>query len=71
MIAKLFHGKSRRAEIKPAISFHALRHTHGSMVATCAVPMAAIAEQLGHAYTRMTEKRYAHLPRHSRGGGVL
>jgi integrase len=51
----------RRAKIKPAISFHGLRHTHGSMLAMRAVPMAVIAEQLGHADTRMTEKHYAHL----------
>jgi integrase len=51
----------RRAKIKPAISFHGLRHTHGSMLAMRAVPMAVIAEQLGHTGTRMTEKHYAHL----------
>ena len=51
----------RRAKIKPAISFHGLRHTHGSILAMRAVPMAVIAEQLGHADTRMTEKHYAHL----------
>src|SRR5262249_45518721 len=37
------------------------RHTHGSMLAMRAVPMAVIAEQLGHTGTRMTEKHYAHL----------
>jgi integrase len=51
----------RQEKIKPAISFHGLRHTHGSMLAMRAVPMAVIAEQLGHADTRMTEKHYAHL----------
>jgi integrase len=51
----------RRANIKPAVSFHVLRHTHGSILAMRAVPMAVIAEQLGHADTRMTEKHYAHL----------
>jgi integrase len=51
----------RRAKIKPAISFHGLRHTHGSILAMHAVPMGVIAEQLGHADTRMTEKHYAHL----------
>jgi len=49
------------ASIKPAISFHVLRHTHGSTLAMRGVPMAVIAEQLGHAGTRMTEKHYAHL----------
>jgi integrase len=51
----------RRAKIKPEISFHVLRHTHGSALAMKGVPMAVIAEQLGHADTRMTEKHYAHL----------
>ena len=52
---------SRRAKIKPAVSFHVLRHTHGSTLAMRGVPMGVIAEQLGHADTRMTEKHYAHL----------
>jgi integrase len=51
----------KAAKIKPAISFHVLRHTHGSTLAMRGVPMAVIAEQLGHADTRMTEKHYAHL----------
>jgi integrase len=49
------------AKIKPAISFHILRHTHGSTLAMRGVPMGVIAEQLGHSDTRMTEKHYAHL----------
>jgi integrase len=51
----------RRATIEPAVSFHVLRHTHGSTLAMRGVPMGVIAEQLGHAGTRMTEKHYAHL----------
>jgi hypothetical protein len=51
----------RRAKINPAISFHVLRHTHGSTLAMRGVPMGVIAEQLGHADTRMTAKHYAHL----------
>jgi integrase len=54
-------GACERAKIKPAISFHVLRHTHGSTLAMRGVPMGVIAEQLGHADTRMTEKHYAHL----------
>src|SRR3974390_2284728 len=42
-------------------SFHVLRHTHGSTLAMRGVPMGVIAEQLGHADTRMTAKNYAHL----------
>ena len=51
----------RRAKIRPAISFHVPRHTHGSILAMRGVPIGVIAEQLGHAGTRMTEKHYAHL----------
>ena len=50
-----------RVKIKPAISFHILRHTHGSLLAMKGVPLPVIAKQLGHADTRMTEKHYAHL----------
>ena len=50
-----------RAGIAPAVAFHVLRHTHGSLLAMRGVPMAVIARQLGHADTRMTEKHYAHL----------
>ena len=50
-----------RAGSVPAVGFHVLRHTHGSLLAMRAVPMTVIARQLGHADTRMTEKHYAHL----------
>jgi integrase len=49
------------AKISPPVSFHVLRHTHGSHLATQGVPLGVIARQLGHADTRMTEKHYAHL----------
>jgi integrase len=49
------------AQIVPVVSFHILRHTHGSLLAMRGVPMGVIAEQLGHSNTRVTEKHYAHL----------
>lgn len=49
------------AKITPAISFHILRHTYGSRLAMRGAPMGVIAQQLGHADTRMTERHYAHL----------
>ncbi len=51
----------RIARIKPAVSFHVLRHTYASRLAMKGVPLAVIAEQLGHSDTRMTERHYAHL----------
>ena len=55
------HEACARAGIVPAVGFHVLRHTHGSLLAMRGVPMAVIARQLGHADTRITEKHYAHL----------
>ena len=57
----LASSPSGKAKIKPAMWFHVLRHTHGSTLAMRGVPIGAIAEQLGHTDTRMTEKHYAHL----------
>ncbi len=51
----------KKAKISPAVSFHILRHTHASHLASARVPMAVIAAQLGHADTRICEKHYAHL----------
>lgn len=50
-----------RAKIEPAIGFHVLRHSHASALAMAGVPMAVIAQQLGHADTRITERHYAHM----------
>ena len=51
----------KNAEINPPASFHTLRHTYASRLAMNGVPMKVIAEQLGHADTRITEKHYTHL----------
>jgi integrase len=49
-----------QAGIAPPVPFHNLRHTHASHLATRGVPLQVIAEQLGHADHRMTQ-RYSHL----------
>lgn len=48
------------AGVDPA-GFHILRHTYGSTLAMAGVPLAVIAEALGHADERITRKHYAHL----------
>lgn len=42
-------------------TFHDLRRTYGARLALQGVPMAVIAEALGHADERITRKHYAHL----------
>lgn len=49
------------ARIEPSVSFHDLRHTYASLLAMNGVSLQVIAEALGHAATRMTERHYAHL----------
>lgn len=43
------------------LTFHELRHTYASMLVNAGVPIAFVAEQLGHTNTRMVEKYYGHL----------
>jgi len=50
-----------RAKIDRPIRFHDLRHSYASRLATQGVPLAMIAEQLGHSDTRITERNYSHL----------
>lgn len=50
-----------RAKVKPAISFHGLRHTWASHAVMGGVPLLVVAKNLGHSDTRMVEKHYGHL----------
>ena len=52
---------SKRAGLFPAVGFHDLRRTYGARLAMSGVPMAVIAEALGHADERITRRHYAHL----------
>ena len=51
---------SKAAGLEP-VGFHDLRRTYGARLARKGVPMAVIAEALGHADERITRKHYAHL----------
>ena len=50
----------KAAGLEP-VGFHDLRRTYGARLARKGVPMAVIAEALGHADERITRKHYAHL----------
>jgi integrase len=50
-----------RAKIKPPITFHGLRHTWASLTVMAGAPLMVVAENLGHADTRMVQKFYGHL----------
>ncbi|WP_225008823.1 tyrosine-type recombinase/integrase [Novosphingobium percolationis] len=47
--------------VTPPAAFHDLRRTFGARLALAGVPMAVIAQALGHKDERITRKHYAHL----------
>jgi integrase len=49
------------ADINPPVGFHALRHSYASQLVQVGVPLAYVAEALGHADTRMVSKHYGHI----------
>ncbi len=51
----------KAAKIRPAVSFHELRHTYASHLAQAGVDLLTISKLLGHADTRITARHYAHL----------
>jgi integrase len=51
----------QRANIAPPISFHGLRHTYASHAIMAGAPLLVVAQNLGHADTRMVEHHYGHL----------
>jgi integrase len=55
------HEACAAAHIVPTMTFHGIRHTFASLLVTAGVPLAFVAEALGHADTRMVSKHYAHL----------
>lgn len=56
-----FRDACKAAGISENVSFHTLRHTYASNLAMQGVPMAVIANVLGHSDTRICERHYAHL----------
>ncbi|MBL1228165.1 site-specific integrase [Enterococcus sp. BWB1-3] len=45
----------------PTISFHGLRHTHGSLLLMQGIPMISVSKRLGHASLSITQDVYIHL----------
>lgn len=51
----------KKAEIEGGLTFHELRHTYASTLIMADIPLAVVAQQLGHKGTRMVDKHYGHL----------
>jgi integrase len=50
-----------RARISPPVDFHSLRHSWASLSIMAGAPLLVVAQNLGHADTRMVERHYGHL----------
>jgi integrase len=50
----------RRLEL-PSVSWHALRHTHASMLIALGIDIVAISKRLGHVDPQVTLRTYSHL----------
>jgi integrase len=50
-----------RAKIVPPLDFHSLRHTWASLSIMAGAPLFVVAQNLGHADTRMVELHYGHV----------
>ena len=58
------HGPIRKAYTAAGLeplTFHELRHTYASALINRGVPLVFVAQQFGHADTRMVEEHYGHL----------
>lgn len=58
---KRIRDAAKRARLPAWVTFHILRHTYGSQLATAGVPLQVIAQLMGHSNVSVTEKYYAHL----------
>ena len=59
-INKDMRAVAKQLDIK-SVTYHALRHTHASMLLANGVSMQYVSERLGHANLAITEKVYSHL----------
>src|SRR5262245_47502144 len=50
-----------RARKLPLVTFHALRHTHASLLLASGLPVLTVSKRLGHSKASMTLDVYGHL----------
>ncbi len=60
-LARAMREACTAGKVRPAATFHALRHTFASHLAQAGVPLLYIAAALGHSDARMVTKHYGHL----------
>lgn len=58
---RMLEAACKIAKVRPAVSFHQLRHTYASHLAQAGIDLLTISKLLGHADIRITSRHYAHL----------
>lgn len=60
-VSRGFSAIARERGISPKVTFHSLRHTHGTWLLTSGVDIKTVSERLGHADVATTLRYYAHV----------
>lgn len=60
-LARAMRAACAAAKVRPAATFHVLRHTFASHLVQRGVPLLFVAEALGHSDSRMVSRHYGHL----------
>lgn len=60
-VNKTLHSALKRAGVDSNITFHALRHTHASILLSKGVQLLSVSKRLGHADPNITLNTYAHV----------
>jgi integrase len=60
-LSRAMKEASATAKIAPAVTFHDLRRSYGSLLINAGTPVEVIQKLLGHSDTRMTLRAYAHV----------
>nr|DAT07447.1 MAG TPA: Integrase [Caudoviricetes sp.] len=60
-VNKSLHKALLRAGIKKKVTFHALRHTHASILLSKGVQLLTVSKRLGHSDPNITLQTYAHI----------
>lgn len=60
-LVRAMHAACAAGKVRPAATFHTLRHTYASHLVQAGVPLIFVAEALGHSDVRMVTRHYGHL----------
>ncbi|EIJ81813.1 integrase family protein [Bacillus methanolicus PB1] len=60
-LSRIFRNTLKASPVNKQLSFHALRHTHATLMLKAGVQMKVVSERLGHSSIKITMDTYSHL----------